>query len=63
MKYPNVTLLRNAEVVRLHSDGHRITAVEYMADGKPVRLGAPVICLCMGAVKSAAMLLTSGGAA
>jgi len=63
LKYPNVTLLRNAEVVRLHSDGHCITAVEYVTDGKPVRLGAPVICLCMGAVKSAAMLLTSGGAA
>ena len=63
LKHPNVTLLRNAEVVKLHSDGHRITAVEYLSGGKPVRIAAPVICLCMGAVKSAAMLLTSGGAA
>ncbi|MBC7736678.1 MAG: GMC family oxidoreductase [Candidatus Saccharibacteria bacterium] len=63
LKHPNVTLQRNAEVVRLHSDGHRITAVEYLAQGKPVRIAAPVICLCMGAVKSAALLLTSGGAA
>jgi choline dehydrogenase-like flavoprotein len=63
LKHPNVTLLRNAEVVKLHSDGHRITAVEYLTDGKPVRVAAPIICLCMGAVKSAAMLLTSGGAA
>ena len=63
LKHPNVTLLRNAEVVRLHSDGHRVTAVEYLADGKPVRIAAPVVCLCMGAVKSAAMLLASGGAA
>ena len=62
LKYPNVTLLRNAEVVKLHSDGQRISAVEYLTDGRSVRMSAPVICLCMGAVKSAAMLLTSGGA-
>jgi choline dehydrogenase-like flavoprotein len=60
LKHPNVTLLRNAEVVRLHAEGRRITAVEYLADGAPVRVSAPIICLCMGAVKSAAMLLTSG---
>ncbi len=63
LKHSNVTLLRNAEVVKLHSDGQRITTVEYMSDGKANRVSAPVICLCMGAVKSAALLLTSGGAA
>ena len=59
LKYPNVTLQRNAEVVRLHAEGRRITAVEYLAGGTASRITAPVICLCMGAVKSAAMLLTS----
>ena len=63
MKWPNVTLQRNSEVVRLHSNGRQITAVEYRRDGKVERVAAPVICLCMGAVKSAAMLLSSGGAA
>ena len=62
LKHPNVTLLRNAEVVRLHAEGRRVTAVEYMAAGKAETVSAPLICLCMGAVKSAAMLLTSGGA-
>ena len=62
LKYPNVTLQRNAEVVRLHAEGRRITAVEYLSGGKASRITAPVICLCMGAVKSAAMLLTSANA-
>ena len=63
LKHPNVTLLRNAEVVKLHSDGHKIAAVEYMSGAKAQQVSAPVVCLCMGAVKSSAMLLTSGGAA
>lgn len=62
LKYPNVTLLRNAEVVKLHAEGRRVTAVEYVSGGKTERVSAPVICLAMGAVKSAAMLLTSGNA-
>ena len=62
LKHPNVTLQRNSQVVRLHAEGRRVTAVEYNRDGKSERVSAPVICLCMGAVKSAAMLLTSGGA-
>lgn len=60
LKHPNVTLLRNAEVTRLHAEGRRLTAVEFLRDGRPERVDAPVICLCMGAVKSSAMLLTSG---
>jgi choline dehydrogenase-like flavoprotein len=63
LKHPNVTLQRSSEVVRLHSDGRRITVVEYRRAGKVERVVAPVICLCMGAVKSSAMLLSSGGAA
>jgi len=62
LKHPNVTLLRNAEVTRLHAEGRKITAVEYMSNGQAQRISAPVICLCMGAVKSAAMLLTSANA-
>jgi len=59
LKHPNVTLLRNAEVTRLHAQGRKITAVEYLSNGQTQHISAPVICLCMGAVKSAAMLLTS----
>ena len=59
LKYPNVTLLRNAEVVKLTASGRKVTAVQYIQDGQPQQISAPVICLCAGAVKSAAMLLTS----
>ena len=59
LKYPNVRLLRNAEVVKLHAEGRRITAVDYLVERIRQTICAPVICLCMGAVKSAAMLLTS----
>lgn len=62
LHHPNVTLMRNAEVVRLHAEGRRVTAVEFLQDGKPQRIAAPVICLCMGAVKSAALLLSSADA-
>ena len=60
LKHPNVTLLRKAEVTRLHAEGRRVTAVEYRREGQLQTVSAAVICLCMGAVKSAAMLLTSG---
>ncbi|MBI1170935.1 FAD-dependent oxidoreductase [bacterium] len=62
LKHPNVTLLCNAEVVRLHAEGRRVTAVEYRSNGRAERVSAPVICLSMGAVKSAALLLGSANA-
>lgn len=62
LKHPNVTLLRNAEVVRLRAEGRRVTGVDYLHAGRQESVSAPVICLAMGAVKSAAMLLASADA-
>ena len=62
LKHPNVTLITGARVTRLVADGRRITAVEYLHGGKPETLIAPLICLCAGAVKSAALLLASADA-
>ncbi len=62
LKWPNVTLQRNSEVVKLHAEGRRVTAVEYVREGKVELVSAPLICLCMGAVKSSAMLLSSATA-
>ena len=57
LQHPNVTLITGARVTRLIAKGDKITAVEYEQDkiGKPMT--APIICLCAGAVKSAALLL------
>ncbi len=63
LQHPNVTLMTGARVTRLIADGARIAAVEYERDGQTQRLSAPLICLCAGAVKSAALLLASADAA
>jgi choline dehydrogenase-like flavoprotein len=63
LKHPNVTLMTNAKVLRLLASDRKITAVEYECDGTARTISAPIICLCAGAVKSAALLLASANAA
>ncbi|MCX7300445.1 MAG: GMC family oxidoreductase [Rhodobacterales bacterium] len=60
LQHPNVSLSENTLVTRLIAapDG-RITGVEVMRNGHPETLTAPLVVLAAGAVKSAAMLLSS----
>lgn len=62
LAHPNVTLIRNAKVTRLIADGRRVTAVEFERGGAVERISAAQVCLCAGAVKSAALLLASASA-
>jgi choline dehydrogenase-like flavoprotein len=59
LQHPNVRFRPNSRVRRLIADGRRITGVE--VEGEV--LTAPFICLCAGAVQSAALLLASADAA
>jgi choline dehydrogenase-like flavoprotein len=63
LAHPNVTLLTGARVTRLLAEGRRVTAVDYVRAGRAERISAPVVCLCAGAVVSAALLLGSADAA
>ncbi len=59
LKHPNVELVTGAKVVRLQAEGRRVTAVEFERGGVVEQISAPLVCLCAGAVKSAALLLGS----
>jgi choline dehydrogenase-like flavoprotein len=56
LKHPNVTLHTGHEVTRLLTQGRKITGLEVKGKGT---LNAPTICLCAGAIMSAALLLRS----
>jgi choline dehydrogenase-like flavoprotein len=56
LQHRNVSLLTGTRVVRLLAQGRRVTGVQ--VDGGRT-LTAPVVCLCAGAVLSAALLLAS----
>ena len=56
LKHPNVTLHTGHEVTRLLTQGRKVTGVEVAGIGT---LTAPTICLCAGAIMSAALLLRS----
>lgn len=62
LQHPNVTLLTGARVTRLRAEGRRVTGVEFTRAGKCETLSAPVVCLCTGAVVTAALLLASADA-
>lgn len=62
LAHPNVTLIRNAKVTKLIAVGRRVTAVEFERGGVVERISAAQVCLCAGAVKSAALLLASASA-
>lgn len=59
LKYPNVTLLTGTKVSRLLTEGRRVTAVQIEGPQGPATLRAPTVCLCAGAVMTAALLLAS----
>ena len=59
LRHPNVTLITGAMVTRLIASGRQITGVQYTHEGAEKSMSAPLVCLCMGAVKSAALLLES----
>lgn len=59
LRHPNVTLITGAMVTRLVAKGRQITGVEYTHEGAQKTITAPLVCLCIGAVKSAALLLAS----
>lgn len=62
LRHPNVSLMTGAKVVALQSAGRRVTGVEVQHDGARTLIHAPVVCLCAGAVMSAALLLASANA-
>lgn len=62
LRHPNVTLLTGAKVTRLLTEGRQVTGVAFEKDGVAQVISAALVCLCAGAVKSATLLLASGGA-
>lgn len=61
LEKPNVTMITNAQVVRLETDetGRKITSVVYWTGKREERVSAKLIVLSAGAVQSAALLLRS----
>ena len=59
LRHPNVTLVTGTRVARLLSEGRRITGVEVEGPQGPATLHARMVCLCAGAVMTAALLLAS----
>ncbi len=61
IEHPNVTLLRNALVIRLDTDdaGRSVTSVVALVDGERQRFSADVVVVSAGAANSAKLLLTS----
>lgn len=59
LKHTNVTLVTGTAVRRLLAAGRRVTALEVEGPQGKATLRAPVICLCAGAVMTAALLLAS----
>jgi choline dehydrogenase-like flavoprotein len=62
LEHDNVTLLTNAEVVRLETDasGREVTEVVVERDGEEERFSADVVVVACGAANSAKLLLRSG---
>jgi choline dehydrogenase-like flavoprotein len=56
LKHPNVTLLTGRRVLRLVAEGRRVIGMEVEGAGV---MRAPTVCLCAGAVMTAALLLAS----
>jgi choline dehydrogenase-like flavoprotein len=60
LRHGNVSLLTGTRATRILAEGRRVTGVEVArADGGHEVLTASVVCLCAGAVMSAALLLAS----
>jgi choline dehydrogenase-like flavoprotein len=61
LDYPNVTLLVNAEVERLETDGdgHTVNRVIVQRNGRQEEYAGQIVALCAGAANSARVLLRS----
>ena len=59
LKYPNVTLLTGTRVDRLLAEGRRVAGVVVTGPKGRETLTAGTVCLCAGAVMTAALLLAS----
>jgi len=59
LKYPNVKLQTGTRVRRLVARGRQVNGVEVYGENGTALLRAPIVCLCAGAVMSAALLLAS----
>jgi choline dehydrogenase-like flavoprotein len=59
LRHPNVTLVTGTRAVRLLSEGRRVIGVEVEGPAGPATLTAGTVCLCAGAVMTAALLLAS----
>lgn len=62
LRHPNVTLLTGTRVLRLLAEGPRVTGVVVEGPSGPGTLRAATVCLCAGAVMTAALLLASANA-
>lgn len=62
LRHPGVSLMTGTRVTRLCAEGRRITGVEVEGPAGRQTITAPVVCLCAGAVMSAALLLASADA-
>lgn len=63
LRHPNVTLLTGTRVQRLLATGRRVTGVLVAGPQGNTTLRADLVCLCAGAVMSAALLLASADGA
>jgi choline dehydrogenase-like flavoprotein len=59
LQHPKVTLQTGTRVVRLLSQGRRVTGVEVERAGQRETLTAPIVVLAAGAILSSALLLAS----
>jgi choline dehydrogenase-like flavoprotein len=61
VEFPNVTLLRNAEALKLTTDvcGKSVTSVEAMVEGTPETFRGDIVVVSCGAANSAKLLLMS----
>ncbi|MBV9387518.1 MAG: GMC family oxidoreductase [Chroococcidiopsidaceae cyanobacterium CP_BM_ER_R8_30] len=59
--YPNLTLITNAKVLKLHTSasGKEVTAVETSVNGELHHFSAAIVVVACGAINSAALLLRS----
>lgn len=62
LKYPNVRLLTGTRAERLVTEGGRVTGVQVEGPQGRATLTAGRVCLCAGAVMTAALLLASANA-
>lgn len=63
LRHPNVTLLTGTRVTRLIAPAGRVEAIAVEGPNGAGILRAGIVCLCAGAVMSAALLLASAGEA